>query len=138
MYGVYLTSTPAAADTLRHYFDDTHTKAADYDLILTGDLGMCGTAMFKDLLARDGILLGDNHNDCGLMLFDRQTQDVHAGGSGCGCAASVLCGVILPAIARGELQNVLFMATGALMSTTSSKQGESIPGIAHLLHLSTH
>ncbi|MBQ3093788.1 MAG: stage V sporulation protein AD, partial [Clostridia bacterium] len=78
-----------------------------------------------------------NYNDCGLMLFDRHTQDVHAGGSGCGCAASVLCGHILPMLASGELQNVLFTATGALMSTTTSKQGESIPGIAHLLHLTS-
>lgn len=91
--------------------------------------------MLKNLLSREGILLGDNYNDCGLMLFDRKKQDVHAGGSGCGCAASVLCGYILPAMERGELHNVLFMATGALMSTTSSKQGESIPGIAHLVHL---
>jgi len=123
---------------MRRYLDDTRTTPADYDLILTGDLALCGSTLFKDLLSRHGILLGDNYNDCGLMLFDRQTQDVHAGGSGCGCAAAVLCGYILPAMARGELQHVLFMATGALMSTTSSKQGESIPGIAHLLHLSAH
>lgn len=128
---------PAAADTMARYFEDTGTAPADFDLILSGDLGYCGAAMLKDLLSRDGILLGGNYNDCGLMLFDREKQDVHAGGSGCGCAASVLCGYILPAMMRGELNNILFMATGALMSTTSSKQGESIPGIAHLLHLTT-
>ena len=133
-----MTTAPAAADTLRRYLDDTRTNPADYDLILTGDLGLCGSALFKDLLARSGIVLSERYNDCGLMLFDRQTQDVHAGGSGCGCAAAVLCGYILPAMARGEWQHVLFMATGALMSTTSQKQGESIPGIAHLLHLSAH
>ena len=127
---------PAAADTLSRFLDDTQTKPSDYDLILTGDLALCGTRMLHELLARKGIMLGDNYNDCGLMIFDRQTQDVHAGGSGCGCAASVLCGYVLPAIERRELRHVLFMATGALMSTTSSKQGESIPGIAHLLHLS--
>ncbi len=126
---------PAAADTLTRFFDDTDTKPSDYDLILTGDLALCGSRLLHDLLARKGIVLGDNYNDCGLMIFDRETQDVHAGGSGCGCAASVLCGYVLPALERGELKNVLFMATGALMSTTSSKQGESIPGIAHLLHL---
>ncbi len=126
---------PAAADTLSRFLDDTDTKPSDYDLILTGDLAVCGSRMFHDLLARKGIVLGDNYNDCGLMIFDRDKQDVHAGGSGCGCAASVLCGYVLPALERGELRNVLFMATGALMSTTSSKQGESIPGIAHLLHL---
>ncbi len=128
---------PAAADTLARFLDDTDTKPSDYDLILTGDLALCGTRILHELLARKGIILGDNYNDCGMMLFDRQKQDVHAGGSGCGCAASVLCGYVLPALERGELHNVLFMATGALMSTTSSKQGESIPGIAHLLHLSS-
>ena len=126
---------PAAADTLVRFFNDTDTKPADYDLILTGDLALCGTRMLHELLSRQGIYLGDNYNDCGMMIFDRQKQDVHAGGSGCGCAASVLCGYVLPALERGELHNVLFMATGALMSTTSSKQGESIPGIAHALHL---
>ncbi len=126
---------PAAADTLARFLDDTGTKPSDYDLILTGDLALCGTRMLHDLLSRKGIVLGDNYNDCGMMIFDRDKQDVHAGGSGCGCAASVLCGYVLPAIERGELKNVLFMATGALMSTTSSRQGESIPGIAHLLHL---
>lgn len=128
---------PAAADTLENYFNDTDTKPSDYDLILTGDLALCGTKMLHELLSRRGIVLGDNYNDCGMMIFDRQTQDVHAGGSGCGCAAAVLCSYVLPAMERRELNSVLFMATGALMSTTSSKQGESIPGIAHLLHLTT-
>ena len=126
---------PAAADTLARYLEDTATKPSDYELILTGDLALCGTTMLKDLLSRKGIVLGDNHRDCGMMIYDRKKQDVHAGGSGCGCAASVLCGYVLPAIERGELRDVLFMATGALMSVTSSRQGESIPGIAHLLHL---
>ncbi len=126
---------PAAADTLVRYLNDTKTAPSDYDLILTGDLALCGTRILHELLARHGVILGNNYNDCGLMLFDRQKQDVHAGGSGCGCAASVLCSYVLPAIERRELNNVLFMATGALMSTTSSKQGESIPGIAHLVHL---
>ena len=130
-----MTTAPAAADTLSRFLDDTDTKPSDYDLILTGDLAVCGSRMLHDLLTRKGIVLGDNYNDCGLMIFDREKQDVHAGGSGCGCAASVLCGYVLPALERGELKNVLFMATGALMSATSSKQGESIPGIAHLLHL---
>ena len=76
------------------------------------------------------------HQDCGLLLYDRQRQDVHAGGSGCGCSASVLCGYVLPRIASGVYKDVLFAATGALMSPTSVQQGESIPGIAHLVHLS--
>ncbi|MGN0172745.1 MAG: stage V sporulation protein AD [Acutalibacteraceae bacterium] len=126
---------PAAADTLHRFFDDTGTRPDDYDLIVTGDLAACGSEMLRELLKRSGILLGGNYNDCGLMLFDRETQDVHAGGSGCGCSAAVLCGHILPRMEKRELKNVLFMATGALMSPTSSQQGESIPGIAHLLHL---
>ena len=132
-----MTTAPAAADTIKRYLDDTATKPSDYDLILTGDLAVCGAELLKELLSRDGIILGNNYNDCGLMLFDRETQDVHAGGSGCGCAASVVCGHILPAIERRELHNVLLIATGALMSTTSSQQGESIPSIAHLVHLTS-
>ncbi len=94
-----------------------------------------GSELLRELLKREHLSLGTRHNDCGLMMFDRETQDVHAGGSGCGCAASVLCGWLLPQLEAGTLQNVLFMATGALMSPTSSQQGESIPGIAHLVHL---
>lgn len=126
---------PAAADTLQNFLQDTGTSPDDYDLILSGDLGAVGSELFKELLERQQIKLGGNYNDCGLMLFDRAKQDVHAGGSGCGCAASVLCSYLLGKMERRELKNVLFMATGALMSPTSSQQGESIPGIAHLLHL---
>ena len=125
----------AAADTLQNFLQDTGTSPDDYDLILSGDLGAVGSELFKELLERQQIKLGGNYNDCGLMLFDRAKQDVHAGGSGCGCAASVLCSYLLGKMERRELKNVLFMATGALMSPTSSQQGESIPGIAHLLHL---
>lgn len=126
---------PAAADTLQHFLEDTDTKPSDYDLILSGDLGAVGSELMKELLKKQGIKLGNNYNDCGLMLFDRNTQDVHSGGSGCGCAASVLCSYLLGQMEQRKLNNVLFMATGALMSTTSSQQGESIPGIAHLIHL---
>lgn len=126
---------PAAADTLQNFLQDTGTSPDDYDLILSGDLGGVGSQLLRELLERQGITLGGNYNDCGLMLFDRQTQDVHAGGSGCGCAASVLCSYLLSKMEQGEFKNVLFMATGALMSPTSSQQGESIPGIAHLIHL---
>ena len=126
---------PAAADTLQNFLQDTGTSPDDYDLILSGDLGAVGSELFKELLERQQIKLGGNYNDCGLMLFDRAKQDVHAVGSGCGCAASVLCSYLLGKMERRELKNVLFMATGALMSPTSSQQGESIPGIAHLLHL---
>ena len=125
---------PAAAQTLLDFFTDTATAPKDYDRIFTGDLGQVGTELLHELLRENGTELL-NHDDCGLLLFDRKTQDVHAGGSGCGCAAGVLCGHILSEMERGNLKNILFMATGALMSTTSSQQGESIPGIAHLVHL---
>ena len=125
---------PAAAQTLLDFFNDTATKPEDYDRIYTGDLGAVGTKLLYELLRENGIVLR-NHEDCGLILFDREAQDVHAGGSGCGCSAGVLCGHILNRMDRGELKNILFMATGALMSTTSSQQGESIPGIAHLVHV---
>ncbi len=126
---------PAAADTLQHFFEDTNTKPNDYDLIVTGDLGLVGHDILVDLMGRNGFSLGDNYTDCGLLLYDRERQDVHAGGSGCGCSASVLCGHILPQMQKGIYQNILFCATGALMSTTSSQQGESIPGICHLIHV---
>lgn len=127
---------PAAAQTISSFLTDTETKPSDYDLILTGDLGEVGSKLLYELMLKDGIDISSRHKDCGLLIFDREVQDVHAGGSGCGCAASVLCAYILPKIASGELKNVIFAATGALMSPTSSQQGESIPGISHLVNLS--
>lgn len=126
---------PAAADTLVHFFTDTHTRPEDYDLVVTGDLSQVGSNLLHTLLQREGISLGSRHMDCGLMLYDRTRQDVHAGGSGCGCSAAVLCGYLLGKMERSELHSVLFIGTGALMSPTTSQQGESIPGIAHLVHL---
>ena len=128
---------PAAADTIYNFLTDTATAPDDYDMIVTGDLSAVGTELLRDLLERKGIKLGDKHADCGLMIYDREKQDVHAGGSGCGCSASVLCSYLLGKLERRELHNLLFVATGALMSPTSSQQGESIPGIAHLVHLVT-
>ncbi len=128
---------PAAYDTISSHFEATGTSPDDYDLILTGDLGHIGSELLRDLFLQDGISLGDRYNDCGLMIFDREKQDVHSGGSGCGCSASVLCGHILGLVKTGELKNVLFTATGALMSTTLIQQGESIPGIAHCVHISS-
>lgn len=127
---------PAAAQTLVDFFDDTGTTARDYDLILTGDLGYVGSDLLYQLLEKQSISLENRHKDCGKLLFDRHKQDVHAGGSGCGCAASIFCSKILTEMKQGLWKNVLFMATGALLSTTSSQQGESIPSIAHLVHLS--
>ena len=129
---------PAAAATIRRFFEDTKTDQNNYDLILTGDLGQVGSDLLYELLFRDGYDIKAKHSDCGLLVYDREKQDVHAGGSGCGCSASVLCSYILPSIKDGRLQNVLFIATGALLSPTSAQQGESIPGIAHLVHLSSN
>ena len=126
---------PAAADTITRFLADTATTPADYDLIVTGDLGRVGSDLCRQLTAERGITLGSNYTDCGLLLFDRQRQDAHAGGSGCGCSAAVLCAYLLPQLARGEMKNLLFCPTGALMSPTSSQQGESIPGICHAVWL---
>ena len=134
IYGVLLTFSPAAADTIERFLQDTGTAPTDYDLIITGDLGFTGSDLLHGLLQKDGIELS-NHNDCGMMIFDRKRQDVHSGGSGCGCSASVLCSYLLKKLGNGELKNILFCATGALMSPTACMQGESIPSIAHLLHI---
>jgi len=128
---------PAAALTLRRYFEDTLTGPDNYDVILTGDLGEVGSDLFRSLMERDGYKLRGKHADCGLILFDKDTQEVDAGGSGCGCSAAVLCAYLLPAMREGKINEALFMATGALMSPTSIQQGQNIPGIAHLVHLST-
>lgn len=126
---------PAAAGTLLNFFKDTETKPEDYDIIFTGDLGYVGTNLLYELLEREGIDIRCRHSDCGTLIFDREKQDVHAGGSGCGCSASVLCSYIMHRLEKGDFGNILFMSTGALMSPTSSFQGESIPGIAHLLNI---
>ena len=126
---------PAAAGTLLNFFKDTKTKPEDYDIIFTGDLGYVGTNLLYELLERESIDIRCRHSDCGTLIFDREKQDVHAGGSGCGCSASVLCSYIMHRLEKGDFGNILFMSTGALMSPTSSFQGESIPGIAHLLNI---
>ena len=126
---------PAAADTLLRYFRDTGTQPTDYDMVVTGDLGLVGSRLLAELLLADGVELADRHRDCGLMIYDRDTQDVHAGGSGCGCSAGVLCGHLLKRMEAGEINDMLILSTGALMSPTTNQQGESIPGVAHLVHL---
>lgn len=126
---------PAAADTLFHHLQDTGRTATDYDLIITGDLGQVGHDLLLRLMAERGMPLDpERYMDCGLEIF-AQEQDVHAGGSGCGCSAVVLNSEILRRFQQGEVRRVLFMATGALLSTTSSQQGESIPGVAHAIVL---
>ena len=122
---------PAACDTLCALFADTGTGPDDYDRIVTGDLGLVGHRLLRELLAREGIDPGDRLDDCGMMLFRRREEDVHAGGSGCGCSAGVLCGHLLGELAAGRLHRMIFAGTGALLSPTSAMQGESIPGICH-------
>ncbi|WP_448921598.1 stage V sporulation protein AD [Eubacterium sp.] len=127
---------PAAARTIAEFLNDTHTKPEDYDLILTGDLGFTGSKLLLELLQKNsGIDIKTQHKDCGTMIFDLAEQDVNSGGSGCGCSASVVCSHIMKNIKNGTLKKVLFVATGALMSPTSTKQGQSIPGIAHAVLL---
>lgn len=126
---------PAAIDTIRDYFNETGHSPKDFDLILTGDLGAEGHAIVLEYLLRYGIDIRENYNDCGLMIYDINRQDMHAGGSGCGCSASVICGHIMKRFEKCELKNVLYIATGALMSPSTSKQGLSIPGIAHLVRI---
>lgn len=125
---------PAAYDTLSALFRETKTGPGDYDLIVTGDLGRLGSQLLLELLERRGIVL-DNHTDCGCLLFDQKRQDVHCGGSGCGCSAAVFTGYLLTGLTEGRWKNLLFCPTGALHSPVATAQGESIPGICHAVAL---
>jgi len=126
---------PAAADTLVAHFRDTGRTPAFYDLIVTGDLGLLGSQLLLELLRGEGLSIS-NHADCGCLIFDPKRQDVHCGGSGCGCCASVLTGYLLPGMRAGRWKNILFCPTGALHSPTACGQGESIPGICHAVAIS--
>lgn len=125
---------PAAARTIKDFFSQTGQKPSDYDMIFTGDLGDTGSKLLKQILQIEGIEL-NNHNDCGLIIFDTEKQTVQSGASGCGCSASVLASYILPKLSNKEFKRVLFVATGALMSPTTTMQKESIPSIAHLVEI---
>ena len=127
---------PAAAYVIKTFLNDTAMEPTDFDAIITGDLGTVGSDLLIELLRGEGMDISEQHMDCGKMMFDIEEQDVHAGGSGCGCSASVLCGYFLPKIRTGEMKNILFCATGALMSPTASQQGESIPSISHAVFIS--
>lgn len=122
---------PAAADTILQHMKDFHAKPADYDKIITGDLGEVGKTALQDLLLQKDIDLSEQYMDCGIEIFDDDTQDTHSGGSGCGCSAVVLSALILRQIERGIWKKVLFVPTGALLSKTSFNEGKSVPGIAH-------
>ena len=125
---------PAAADTISRYAAGGGSLSDA--LIVTGDLGAEGSGILIDLLRAEGIDIGDNHTDCGLMLFDPETEDVHAGASGCGCSALVMAASVLPDMRRGAVGDVLFVGTGALTNAMASCQGQSIPGVAHLVRIS--
>lgn len=122
---------PAAYDTLKRHFEQTGRSPGYYDVVLTGDLGRLGQEILRDLFAADGVDLGPNYMDCGVLIYDIERQDTHCGGSGCGCSASVLTGHFLRGMRDGLWRRVLFAATGALMSPTTAQQGESIPAICH-------
>jgi stage V sporulation protein AD len=126
---------PAAYATIRAHFDDLGTSPEDYDLIATGDLGQLGKDLLLELAERDGISLGGKIVDCGTLVFDQLDQDVHSGGSGCGCSAVTLCAYLLPKLASGKLGRVLFCGTGALLSPTSTQQGLPIPGVCHAVSI---
>ena len=126
---------PAACDTIYRNFCDFDRTPDDYDAIFTGDLGAVGKRILLDLLKEKGYDIESIYQDCGLLIFDGETQDTHSGGSGCGCSASVLAAYILPELAKGTWKRVLFVPTGALLSKTSFNEGDSIPGIAHAVVL---
>ncbi|NPV90361.1 MAG: stage V sporulation protein AD [Firmicutes bacterium] len=123
---------PAATDTLINHFRDTGRSPADYDLILTGDLGQVGKSIAREMLQKEGCDPGESFEDCGVLIY-KDEQDAHAGGSGCACSAVMLAGPVLERMAQGNYQRILLVGTGALLSTLTVQQGESIPTIAHLV-----
>ena len=122
---------PAAYATIKAHFEDLHTGPEDYDLIVTGDLGQLGKELLMQIARNDGVNLGGKLTDCGTLVFDNTVQDVHCGGSGCGCSAITLCGELLNKLNCGKLKKILFCGTGALLSPTSTQQGLPIPGVSH-------
>ena len=122
---------PAAWETIKAHFSDLNTTPEDYDLIITGDLGQVGKELLLELARSEGVGLGGRLTDCGTLVFDNTIQDVHSGGSGCGCSAVTLCGELLNKLNAGKLKKILFCGTGALLSPTSTQQGLPIPGVCH-------
>lgn len=122
---------PAAADTILSHLKDTNRDASFYDLIVTGDLAYVGSTLLYELLQKENIDITENHKDCGSMIFNAQKQNVKAGGSGCGCCGSVFCSYLYKMLKNKEIENLLLVATGALMNPVSAGQGQSIPSIAH-------
>ena len=127
---------PAAADTILRYFDLGGYSPSDFDMIVTGDLGIEGGSILCELLAAEGLKIEDRYGDCGIMIYDAKKQDKHSGGSGCGCSAVVLASHLYPKLLSGELGEILIIGTGAMMSPASIQQGQAIPAVAHLIRLS--
>ena len=125
----------AAKDTLLTHLKDLGRAPSYYDAIFTGDLGHIGKDILTDLCMQEGYNIKSNYNDCGVLIFDKNSQDTHAGGSGCGCIATVFSGYIYKQLKEKKYKKVLMIATGALMNSTSTQQGESIPGIAHAISI---
>ena len=126
---------PAAYATIRAHFEDLNTGPEDFDRIVTGEMGQLGKDVLLELAKRDGISLGGKLMDCGTLVFDLTEQDVHSGGSGCGCSAITLCGYLLDQLNSGKLKRILFCGTGALLSPTSTQQGLPIPGVCHAVSI---
>lgn len=126
---------PAAMDTVMSYFSESESALSDVGAIVTGDLGYEGGSILCEMLAAEGLDISDRYVDCGMLIYDRERQDKHAGGSGCGCSAVLLAAYYLEKLRRGELKNMLFIGTGAMMSPSSIQQGLAIPAVAHLLKI---
>lgn len=129
---------PAACSTIAQHLKDFDRQPSYYDRIITGDLGVVGRDILIDLLKEEGFDITSNHMDCGIEIYDPETQDTHAGGSGCGCSAITLCGYVLQKMRKKEWNRILFVPTGALLSTVSYNEGQSVPGIAHAVILETN
>ena len=129
---------PAAAAVIYQNLQDFGIKPSYYDRIITGDLGKVGKKILEDLLSMNNVDISANHMDCGIEIFENEEQDHHSGGSGCGCSATVLAGYILKKFSSGEWKRVLFVPTGALLSSVSYNEGQTIPGIAHAVMIEHH
>jgi stage V sporulation protein AD len=126
---------PAACDTLLTHFIDTGRPPSYYDGIFTGDLGFIGKEILTEMLIKHGYNIKNNYNDCGVLIFDKEAQDVHSGGSGCACCATVFSGYLFNMLKSKKYKKILLIATGALTNSTTAQQGESIPGIAHAVSI---
>ena len=128
---------PAALDTLITHLQDTKRKPSYYDAIISGDLGHIGKEIVIELAETKGYNIKNNYNDCGVLIFDKEKQDTHSGGSGCACIGTTFSGYFFKQLQEKKINRILLIATGALTNATSSQQGESIPGIAHAISIET-